>query len=130
MKAAPRTRRRPSNDYSDKFLADYGRKLTRDDVRLVQAFRGLPAAKRTALLENASLAVVSQAQEPHAGARTKPPQPVLIFRNTAPSARRPKAIDRAMDKYSRLHGMDTRIAAKVEALIDDLLIDCTRAGVR
>ena len=97
MKAATRTRRRRSNDYSDKFLADYGRKLTRDDVRLVQAFRGLSAAKQTALLENASLAVISQAQEPPAGLRAMFSMLVLdgykpIAATTATRAAYPHAI--------------------------------------
>lgn len=63
------TRRNRHAPYSDKFLADYGRNLTRDDIRLVQAFRGLSATKRAALLEDASLAVIRQAQEAPAGLR-------------------------------------------------------------
>lgn len=64
-------KKQPSRDreapYSDKLLAEYGRRLTRDDIRLVQAFRGLPATKRAALLEDTSLAVLTHAQEPPAG---------------------------------------------------------------
>jgi len=66
MKKRPR-RNDEAPSYSAKFLAKYGRSLTRDDIRLTQAFRGLPAAKRAALLEHASLAVISHAQEPPAG---------------------------------------------------------------
>lgn len=67
MKATPRKTRRWSDDYSDRWKAQYGKTLTRDDIRLVQAFRGLSASKRTALLEDASLAVIASVQEPPAG---------------------------------------------------------------
>jgi hypothetical protein len=36
--------------YSRAFLARYGQRLTRDELRLVQGFRGLPVGTRAQLL--------------------------------------------------------------------------------
>jgi hypothetical protein len=56
---APRSPRPP---YSRGWLEQYGRTLTREEIRLVQAYRGLEADQRAALLNDTSRRVIKRAQ--------------------------------------------------------------------
>jgi hypothetical protein len=49
--------------YSQRFLEKYGRNLKREEIRLVQGYRGLPAPKQAALLALVSSMIVDGARE-------------------------------------------------------------------
>jgi hypothetical protein len=48
--------------YSKRFLATYGSRLKREEIRLVQGYRGLSPEKRAALLTLVSYLVIERAK--------------------------------------------------------------------
>ena len=60
--------------YSSRWLSTYGRGLTRDEIRLVQGYRGLPRKQQAALLQLLGDLIVSDARAvawTRAGARAR-----------------------------------------------------------
>jgi hypothetical protein len=55
--------KKPTPLYSQRSLEQFGRSLTRDELRLVQGYRGLPAVKQAALDTALRAILVDRTQE-------------------------------------------------------------------